>query len=98
MHYSTPYINYTLLLYDNINPTWPSESAFIYDLCHDLFTTNITPSLNLGNVRMKTIYLIDLSTDRPPVLFFMIYASLASILIIIWKPHRSIIISDQLSD
>jgi len=35
---------------------------------------------------------IDLSTARPPVLVLMIYASLAWILIKIWKPHRSIII------
>jgi len=35
---------------------------------------------------------IDLSTAHPPVLVFMIYASLAWILIIIWKPYRSIII------
>ena len=35
---------------------------------------------------------IDLSTTRPPVLVFMIYVSLARILIIIWKPYRSIII------
>jgi len=35
---------------------------------------------------------IDLSSARPPVLVFMIYASLARILIIIWKPYRSIII------
>jgi len=35
---------------------------------------------------------IDLSTARTPVLVFIIYASLASILIIIWKPYRSIII------
>jgi len=32
------------------------------------------------------------STARPPALVFMIYASLTWILIIIWKPYRSIII------
>ena len=36
---------------------------------------------------------INLSTARPHALVFMIYASLAWTLIIIWKPYRSIIIS-----
>ena len=36
--------------------------------------------------------LIDLSTACPPVLVFMIYASLAWLLIITWKPYRSIMI------
>ena len=35
---------------------------------------------------------VDLLTARPPVLVFMIYASLAWILNIIWKPYRSILI------
>ena len=36
---------------------------------------------------------IDLSTARTPVLDFIIYASLDWILILIWKPKSSIIIS-----
>jgi len=41
---------------------------------------------------MYFVKTLDLSTARPPVLVFMINASLAWILIIIWKPYRSIII------
>jgi len=43
--------------------------------------------------RLTTMHTsIDLSTTRPPIQVFMIYASLAWIPIIIWKPYRSIII------
>ena len=52
----------------------------------------ITFGVNMQVVVKPETLVIDLSTARPPVLVFMIYASLTLILIIIWKPYRSIII------
>ena len=56
------------------------------------WTTNHKAYFVPTKYKHKTMLWINLSTARPSVLVFMICASLAWILIIIWKPYRSILI------
>jgi len=53
---------------------------------------SVNPALENNARNNQGTQWIDLSTTHPPVLVFMIYASVAQILIIMRKPYRSIII------